>query len=1040
MVQALATAHWADPHWVEERYPSIEGTVWLGRSASERDLPLGYMDDRHVTLVSGNRGGKGTSSIINNLCLWPGSVVVVDPKGENATVTAGRRGNGTPYVDGLGQAVHVLDPFAVAKIDESYRSRFNPLDAIDPDDEEAIDAAGRLADAIVIQQENAQDPFWDQSARQMVKTIILHVLTDPEYEGRRNLITVRDLILGGNAKAADELRKMKSDNIPDNQTLLWLAVMENPAFNGLVAKLGEGFESMMARSPKQFESVLQVAFRNTEFLDSPGMQRCIEASDFDLAELKTRDEGVSLYLCLPQRAMGEHFRWLRMMINLIVMEMEIVKGKPATGHQVLMLLDEFAALKRMETIENAVAQIAGFGVKMFFVLQSLEQLKAVYKDKWETFLANSGLKIFFNLEDHFSRDYVSKLMGETEVIRDVHSSGDNSSETESLSESQSRSSAVSRSESTGRSLSYGQSVSESSSESVGHSTSHGESRSDSYTQGTSGSSTISTSWSPQGFSSSRSKTSGGSMSSTQTRGESDTTSVSESRGTSKGTSQSLTQGISQTEGSSVSETTGTTRGLTHGASWGRTSGTAETIHRRPLCAPDEIGQLFASTDDRGRRAYPGMGLALVAGQAPVVFRRTHYYEDVYFIGYFDAHPDHKFLEPGTLKVDPKELQEYQPHFKETLGWKPKVSWNDAVCAGDVIGYADARPEAPLIPLRAPVTGRVVKWMQNLKLLTGQAGKPAARFELPPGLTGAFKILHYDAGEGDVDPFDDLAEYCDELDREEAQRLREEADELARRKRKQREHEQALKNGRRWEILDRRKWWFKAAGVVSLGGLVDGGVFMLNHAAVEVLVGLGLTGGLVWCGRKIRQTFIDERNNENPPQEPKIKPLAASPKQIQRAITPPVLTAGGKAESPGEETVKGISSFPGLSKITGENFLAHMESMKSGKPPDGVSPEVWKMATQALKNFNAGVSRENKNVTPPGSLSPGPSAKIDELIDAHNRQFAEPSDDKDAKPSEETAAPNPLLFPGIGGSTPGLADFHAKYGIKPGFFKPPPEKE
>ena len=55
------------------------------------------------------------------------------------------------------------------------------------------------------------------------------------------------------------------------------------------------------------------------------------------------------------------------------------------------------------------------GSKLFFVLQSLEQLKAVYKDNWETFLANSGLKVFFNLEDNFSRDYVSKLIGETEV-------------------------------------------------------------------------------------------------------------------------------------------------------------------------------------------------------------------------------------------------------------------------------------------------------------------------------------------------------------------------------------------------------------------------------------------------------------------------------------------------------------------------------------------------------------------------------------------------------------------------------------------------
>ena len=76
-----------------------------------------------------------------------------------------------------------------------------------------------------------------------------------------------------------------------------------------------------------------------------------------------------------------------------------------------MVLDEFAGLKRMTSIENAVAQIAGFGVKLFFVLQSLEQLKHTYKDSWETFLANAGLKIFFSNEDNFTKDYVSKLAG-----------------------------------------------------------------------------------------------------------------------------------------------------------------------------------------------------------------------------------------------------------------------------------------------------------------------------------------------------------------------------------------------------------------------------------------------------------------------------------------------------------------------------------------------------------------------------------------------------------------------------------------------------
>ena len=166
--------------------------------------------------------------------------------------------------------------------------------------------------------------------------------------------------------------------------------------------------------------------------------------------------------------MSTHYRWLRMMIALTVTGMEKVRGKPATGYPVLMVLDEFAGLKRMEVIENAVAQIAGYGVKLFFVLQSLEQLKAVYKDNWETFLANSGLKLFFNLEDNFSRDYVSKLIGENrESIRYVRS------ETDSTSESESTSRSVSRSESHGRSSSTGTSANEGTNSSVSSGTSGG---------------------------------------------------------------------------------------------------------------------------------------------------------------------------------------------------------------------------------------------------------------------------------------------------------------------------------------------------------------------------------------------------------------------------------------------------------------------------------------------------------------------------------------------------------------------------------------
>jgi type IV secretory pathway TraG/TraD family ATPase VirD4 len=712
MSMRIATAEWADPSLVEQNYAYRDGTIWLGRSASENQVPVGYLDDRHVCVVSGSRGGKGTTSIVNNLILWPGSFFVVDGKGENATVTAARRGAGSEHCKGLGQAVKVLDPFKAAQVEDSLRGRFNPLDALDPANEETIDEAGRIADAVVIIHES-NDPFWDESARSMVKGLLLHVLTAPEYEGRRNLITVRKLIMRGDWEAVEALRDAGEHNIPPAHGLLWTGLANNPAFDGLVAGIGDSFTNMLLNSPKQFESVLQVANRNTEFIDSPAMQKCLEASDFQLSELKTRPEGLSVYLCLPQRFMSTHYRWLRMMIALTVTEMEKVRGQPATGHPVLMVLDEFAGLKRMEVIENAVAQIAGYGMKLFFILQSLEQLKAVYKDNWETFLANSGLKVFFNLEDHFSRDYVSKLIGETEVIREVRSASDSTSESESLSRSASRSTSdgVSETEGTSDSVNTGRSWGVNSSES--------RSRNYNYAQGL-----IFRHYDNQKIGDSRSQSQG------QSRGWSEGA----SHGTSRSTSHSRTEGTSETDGT------------TSGTSQSRTAGMSETVHKRALITPDEIGQVFSRIDDRAHPAYPGLALAVISGARPVALRRVNYYEDFQFTGLFAPHPDHPLIAPQVVCVNGKDMGRLVSLFAESPVGLKLAGWErpsgEMVKAGDPVGLITTKKDSVAAHLLASRTGRF------RALCDGFSPGPL------------YEIEYYDATLPERCPFDDLITFAE----------------------------------------------------------------------------------------------------------------------------------------------------------------------------------------------------------------------------------------------------------------------------------------
>lgn len=660
MSQALATAEWADPEDFAQCHAFANGKFWLGRSPLTGEA-VGYSDDRHVCLVSGSRSGKGTTTIIPNLCLWPGSVVVVDPKGENATVTAARRGPGGDGVEGMGQAVHVLDPFGVARVDDALRSRFNPMDALDPNDPRTVDAAGHLADAIVVTNPEAKDPYWDQSARSMVKALILHVLTDPMYEGRRNLITVRQLISRGDHEGVAMLREMGEANPAPAHQLLWQGVSQNPAFNGVIAGIGDLMANTAEHSSKEFLTFLQVANRNTEFLDSPDMQACVGASDFRLPDLKTDSNGVSLYLSLPQRYMGEHFRWLRMMITLIVNEMEAAPDQPATGHRVLMCLDEFAGLKRMEVIENAVAQIAGFGVKLFFVLQSLEQLKSTYKGNWETFLANAGLKIFYGLDDHFSRKYVSDFIGETELLRELTTSN------ESMSQQTSAQSGTSSSETWGTQENTGYSFSDN--------------------------------WKAMPFFL------------RNTAGFFAAISGKRQANRSRNTGTSTSDGGSQMTQEGRSSTDGTTKG----------SGTNQSLFKRPLITPDEVGRYFGRIDERQDRLYPGMGLVLITGSSPVPLQRVNYYEDPTFADRFGTHPDHRddAAEVVAFRFPSNEAITYctpSVHFvKGRLVAKPgsRVQIGDPLFELDLREHYAAGSELPeFITLKSPFTGLVHSFSES----------------------------------------------------------------------------------------------------------------------------------------------------------------------------------------------------------------------------------------------------------------------------------------------------------------------------------------
>ncbi|WP_299680553.1 type IV secretory system conjugative DNA transfer family protein [uncultured Roseobacter sp.] len=454
----IATGGWGKLHGGFE-----PGDLWLGRT--EEDVAVGYNDDRHVVTVAGSRAGKGRSCIIPNLCVWPESCVVIDPKGENAYHTATNRSE-------LGHSVFVLDPFDASGVPNDLRGTFNPLDLIDEKSPDALDEASLIADAIVVSADS-RDAHWDESARAFIEALILFVCSRHQDErDKRNLVQVRMLLTQGATDIALQMRllaekngqKLQEDKI-DPFGILLNEMEHCEAFGGVIS----GAAALLKQvGDRERGSILSTARRNTKFLDSPAMRKSLIWSNFELDSLKTSEKPVSLYLCLPARRLASHARWLRMFLNLAFSRMEAI-GKRTDGKPVLFVLDEFAVLGHMACLEKAAGLMAGYGVKLWTILQDLTQLQRHYEGSWETFLGNAGLLQFFGNTDLTTLKHISDRLGEVEIIRNLESSSQNvqrgSSEMPELQQLSARQKegilgAFAKSETKSESASYSQNLSE----------------------------------------------------------------------------------------------------------------------------------------------------------------------------------------------------------------------------------------------------------------------------------------------------------------------------------------------------------------------------------------------------------------------------------------------------------------------------------------------------------------------------------------------------------------------------------------------------
>ena len=458
---------------------------------------------------------------------------------------------------------------------DDFIGQFNPLDLIDVESDDAIDIAGVIADSMIVKA-NGKDMHWDESARDLVTSLILHVC-DSEEADERNLGRVAQLLNKGDPEFAHILEVAQINEHEGEEDFkpqpissfdaLWSHMALSDAINENVRDVIEGAaQCIREMGDNERGSVLSTARRNLRFLATPKIKQALSRSNFDSDALKTSKGGMSIYLCLPARMFPTHARFLRLIISMLLFRMEESGlDKAACGHATLFILDEFAALGHMEMLEKAAGLMAGYGVKLWPIVQDLSQMQKHYKESWQTFLANAGTMTFFANNDLVTLEWLSKRMGQSEIIRENMG--------RSVSDTQGSSKSDSENRNTGTNYSSGQS----------HSTTEMAALSELATiQG------------------------GQSLFDIFTRRFKPSTASSQSNSTNEGGSHQ--EGCSHTQSENNSKTKARSKN--------------EQIYKTSLMTPDEIASHFNRESS--------MSIAFVSGKGPYAIRRTPYYQDEAF--------------------------------------------------------------------------------------------------------------------------------------------------------------------------------------------------------------------------------------------------------------------------------------------------------------------------------------------------------------------------------------------------------------------------
>lgn len=363
--------------------------VFLGRLGKHY---LRHDGPEHVMAFAPTRSGKGVGLVVPTLLSWTGSAVIHDIKGENWRLTAGWRARFSHCL--------LFNPT------DGRSARYNPLLDIRKGPGEVRDAQN-IAD-ILVDPEGALErrSHWEKTAHSLLVGAILHVL---HAEDEKTLAQVAGVL-------SDPQR-------PFEQTLRAMMTTDHLGEGGVHPIVAGAARELLNKSENERSGVLSTAISFLALYRDPTVAAATAACDWRIADLMDAARPVSLYLVVPPSDISRTKPLIRLILNQIGRRLtESLDGEPGghTGadgrdgkgprHTLLLMLDEFPALGRLDFFESALAFMAGYGIRAYLIAQSLNQIVKAYGDN-NSILDNCHVRIAFAANDERTARRISDSLG-----------------------------------------------------------------------------------------------------------------------------------------------------------------------------------------------------------------------------------------------------------------------------------------------------------------------------------------------------------------------------------------------------------------------------------------------------------------------------------------------------------------------------------------------------------------------------------------------------------------------------------------------------